>query len=373
MRVRVLALSAVLLLVAAACGDDSGGGGEASELRHTLQAGSTFVYDSEMALDFEIDLEIPPELLEGADFEFEPGDRITLDLVVGFDVTVEVEDGPEADQRLVRVTQIPTSLAGGAEFGGETIEFDLEHDGTSLSGTITTNGEVEEVSGSEDLFGDLGMGDASEVATEYVITDRGEVVSFSFGDDPALGDLDLEAFGALGELMSANLAAPVFGPVFPEGAVGVGSDWSDSTTIGEGALTLERSESHEVAASEERQGRETLRIESRVTTSGIEIGLGDLAELLSGLDTGGVEGELDVDPEQMVQLLELLGVEFTFAIDSNTATSTTWFDQAAGRVVELTTAAPVNLSLELRGFPELPGDISAVVSGEIRQTSTLQE
>lgn len=371
MRLRFLALLAALVLVVAACSDDDSGG-QATELRHTLEPGTSFSYVSEMEIDFDIDLDVPSELLEGSGFDFDVGDRIVIDLAVGFDVDVDVAEGPEADQRNVTVTQAPTSLTGSAEFGGETAEFDLAYDGTELSGTITTNGEVEEVSGSEDLFGDLGLGGdtGNSIVTAYVLTEQGEVVSFSFGGE-MLGEQDLGALGAMGDLVSTNLAAPVFGPAFPEDAVRVGSDWSDSTTLGEGALTFERSESHEVAAAEQRAGRDTLRIESTVTTSGIELDLGDLADLLGGLDTGGLEGDLEVDPEQMIQLFELLGVEFALAVDPGTATSTMWFDAAAGRVVEITSTAPLGVSFGLSGVPEMPGDIAASVAGEIRQSLTL--
>jgi hypothetical protein len=375
MRVRFFALTVALLLVLSACGGNDGG--ERQELSYSLDPGTTLSYDTELGIDMTVELDVPADLLEGLGggeigSSLDLTEPITIDMVIGLDMDLAVAEGDSEGLREVTVTLLPSSLVGSFAAGGETSEFDLAIVDGEVTGTVTTNGETEEVGGAEDLPDDLGIDPSTldePAVVVFVIDAEGTIVDVEAeGDAMELGDLgDITTFT---EFSANSLLVPITGPAFPDEAVGVGSDWSTDITIGEGTLSLDRETTYEIAASEERQGRESLRIEAEGVMSGLELDLADIVQLLTELVPPDPDAE--IDPAQTLALLEAFGVQVGFELRPTTESSTLWFDAAAGVVVEMDTTTSISLDAEVSGVPDM-GDIAVAVDGSVTQKLVLDE
>jgi len=372
MRIRIVALMGALLLVVAACGDDAGG--ERQELSYLLEPGTSLSYATELGIDLEIEVDVPPDLLgdlgagdlgEGLDLS----QPIVIDLVIGLDMDLDVAEEESEGLREVTAALLPTSMVGIFDVGGEVMEFDLAVVDGELTGTVTTNGVTEQVDGGEGLPDDFGFDPSTlgePAIAVFVLDADGAVVDVRTEDDSMnVGDLT-----SLTEITANTLFVPITGPDFPDEAVGVGSDWDTDVTVGEGVLTLERQTSYAIAASEERQGREALRIEGEGIMSGLELDLEDIVELLTELIPPDPEAE--IDPAQTLALLQAFGVQVRFELLPTEEVSTLWYDAADGVVVEMASTITISFEAEVTGVPEM-GDVSVAVEGAVSQDLVLDE
>jgi hypothetical protein len=316
---------ALLTVAFAACGDEGAGDGQL--LRYGYQPGTTLTYDLSTGITGTLDIE--------GDFEPETGSLdVALDMDTDAVLRYEFAEGTEPDLLDLTLTMEITGLGGTMDAQGETRQLSLDELGEELR----------------------------PIEAVFTIDDQGTIVSASVDGQPLPTDL-LEGLGASPTVL---LTPQHFGPQLPEEPVSVGDRWETESVVSRFGFEVTTRGEHLVAAEETVGGRSTLRIESTVETTPLELGMADL------LAATAQEGE-EVDQEMvdlMVEFFESLGGELRADVAGSTSTMTTWFDPADGVVVKFELTQPQAADVAMQGVPEMGGDLS--MSAQLETVSSAE-
>jgi hypothetical protein len=311
---RRTAIIGIVLLAAsfAACGEEGAGG---QLLRYGYQPGTTLTYD--------LSTDVTGTLAIEGDFEPETGALdVALDMDAGAVLRYEFSEGSEPDLLDLKLTMELTDLGGTMDGQGETRELTLDELGEELR----------------------------PIEALFTIDDQGKIVAAAVDGQP----LPTELLEGLGTSPTVLLTPQHLGPELPEDPVAVGDLWETESVVSRFGFDVTTRGEHRVAAEETVGGRSTLRIESTVETTPLDLGMADL------LAATAQEGE-EVDQEMvdlMVEFFETLGGELRAEVAGSTSTMTTWFDPADGVVVRFELAQPQAADVAMQGVPELGGDLS---------------
>ena len=340
-RPRSLLVLLVLALTAAACGTDTAVSRQT--LRYGYAPGDTITYDASGTVKGTMHFE--GELEPGVD----EGD-LALDVAFGARVGYAVTEGDDPTLSVVRITQEITRFDGSVDAMGDTQTMTLD----DLDGMLPTVVEIT----------------IDEVGTIVGVTIDGEPLPTG-GD--TLGGLGmLGALGDLGGLGSQLISPHHLGPQFPDGAVGVGDEWTTDASDGPLGLSFDQEVRNRIGAEETIGERSTLRIDTTTSTPAAQLGI---AELLSGL-LGGLEGsdteDLGMDPAAMGEFLQAMGIEMLLTISANEGTATTWFDPQDGIVVRHEGTAPFGMAVTVSGIPDTD-DVALDLAFTLTETLDLVE
>jgi hypothetical protein len=311
MRRTAIIVIVLLAAVVAACGDE--GAGDGRLLRYGYQPGTTLTYDLGTAVTGTLDVE--------GDFETGSLD-VALDMDADAVLRYEFAEGAEPDLLDLTLTMEITDLGGTMDEQGVTRDLSLDEVGDELQ----------------------------PIEAVFTIDDQGKVVAAAVDGQPLPTAL-LEGLGASPTLL---LTPQHFGPELPEDPVAVGDRWETESVVSRFGFDVTTRGEHLIAAEETVGGRSTLRIESTVETTPLELGMADLLAAMAQ------EGE-EVDQEMvdlMVEFFESLGGELQAEVAGSTSTMTTWFDPADGVVVKVEITQPQAADVAMKGVPEMGGDLA---------------
>jgi hypothetical protein len=327
MRRTAIIVIAMLASVFAACGDEGAGDGQL--LRYGYQPGTTLTYDMSTGVTGTLDVE--------GDFEPETGSLdVALDMDADAVLRYEFTEGSEPDLLDLTLTMEITGLGGTMDTQGETRNLSLDELGEELR----------------------------PIEAVFTIDDQGQIVGAAVDGQPLPTEL-LEGLGASPTLL---LTPQHFGPELPEDPVAVGDRWETESVVSRFGFEVTTRGEHRVAAEEAVGGRSTLRIESTVETTPLDLGMADL------LAATAQEGE-EVDQEMvdlMVEFFESLGGELRAEVAGSTSTMTTWFDPAAGVVVKFEFTQPQAADVAMQGVPEMGGDLALSARLETQTSAELR-
>lgn len=293
---------------------------------YTLRAGTTLTYQVDIAQDITMAVVGDMSTLGEEDF---PGDS-EVSLTGSATFTQTVADGPRPGTIEVRVTGEFTDLTVSGTVAGESVD------------------EVPE-------FADLGPIDST-----FVVDEKGRIIGSDAGlDDPLGGLMDP---GALDPGTLPGLDPGRFlGPELPDDAIGVGDGWeTESELPGFGQDPVVVTNSSTVTGSEEIDGISLLVIDTEVSTSRVEV---DLGELLLGMFGAFTE---DMEPEEAAQFDELLeNLKFLMFIDGAMSDTTTWVDPTDGVVWQAESVASAGMGVDM-SVPD--GDTGDLIEGTVEMT-----
>ncbi len=236
--------------------------------------------------------------------------------------------------------------------GTTELDVSARFEDVAVSGTM--NGES--ISPGSD---DFGVGTIPPIDASFVVDKSGKVVSSSLdGAANMLGG----SLGSLQRLGQEFFTRPI-GPRFPDRDLSVGDTWTDEDTVdGPGGPITTRS-MHTVTGTEVVDGVKTVVIETESEADEFEIDLTQIFKTMFGGFTTDA-----TNPEELDALLAQL--EFRIAVAPTRATSTVWFDTAAGLVKKAEISADITVKMTYRGPDESTGEIAGfTMEMGLRQTA----
>ncbi|MCP4965384.1 MAG: hypothetical protein GY926_09130 [bacterium] len=333
---RVLLLAVVVTLLAAACGagPDPAAGGDLVSARPVA-----YSLTGDLNLDYHTTMESETTMSFGEAFrDLDPalGSGMVTKMEMSFDTGYRIESGDEAGTYQVTMSIDSMELdSGSVEMGRESIDF-----------SRLSQSELDAA-----LEGQL-----TEVV--YVINEKGEVLSME------LAGMSIDVNAMLGGTNPGTISSgQMFGPELPEGEIQVGDKWTTTSEQAFGTSEpIVTEATHTVMRSEERNGYQTWLIRSKATTDAYTITWEDLvamAESFGGLEAMGID--TSIAPSYQMSMRSA----------PSSTTTITWFDPIGGIVVASDVTANVAITMEMGGFPGLPGSVSVKVDGYTRMLMDL--
>lgn len=337
---RQLSLFAVLALVLAACSADEGAtttSATASEqitttsvpqpeptlLSYTLEPGSSFTYEVDLAQ--QIDLTSEGDGTAVGDEEI-PGE-MSISLTGTTTLTHSISEGPEPGTYEVRIQGEFDDLSVAGSSDGEPVE----------------SGDVPEVA------------EMAPIDVTIIVDDKGRSVA----QGPDQGDLGgvLGGLEGFGDLTSGTDLGRLVGPPLPEEPVTVGDTWSDTIEtpmlMGGDGESIATETTSELTGTDSIAGEDVLVIDTQMVTSGIEF---DLAELLAGFFSALAPE--DASAEDIAELDALMeDLRFLFNIDEVVEDATTWFDAEVGVARQAEFVSSTHVTMDLNMPDETTGEM----------------
>ena len=320
-------VAAAVALVATGCGGSSdpsvnAGPVRARPLAYSLTGDVTLQYHTEM--ETAMTARFGDELTS-----LDPSMPSTMqtEMVMAFDSTYRIEDGPEAGTYRVAMTLDSIDLkSGSVEMGGQKVDM----------------GDVPQ--------SEIDAALASQLPEfVYIINDKGEIVSVEFGG------VAMNVEGLLGGTSAGSFTGgQMFGPQLPDGEVNVGDSWTTTSTQEFGDKVIETVETHTILRTEERNGVDTWVIKTKAKTGAYTITWEDMIALYE--DFGGI---------QNMEGMEDMPLSFQMAMRSSPTSTTmmTWLDPVLGRAVAVDISGSVAMTMEMGGIPGMAGSFSMDMDG----------
>lgn len=328
MRVRRIAFLALLVFVAA-CGAGAPAEGGGVVFRYAYQPADTLSYEVELAMNMTM------ESSGNAAYVGAMNGTMAMDVTERLNLTFA--EGP--DPASIQITMTQELLDGGAR--------------------MTILGQEQFIP-----FDELAANMENEVVV--VVDPQGKLLSASIGGIPLPAQFLTDLSGMGGSTM---LQPQQLGPEFPEEGLTVGEEWETTAAATVLGLEITQTSRHLVVGEEELLGRATYRIDSQITTGTIAA---DLASMIAALrENPGLLAEADsAEVDAAFAQFEALGIGIDFEMRESTTSMTTWFDPAAGIVVQTELESPVAMTMTMTGIPEA-GDIAVYIAMTSSQRMTL--
>ncbi|MEE8330876.1 MAG: hypothetical protein V3R84_03815 [Acidimicrobiia bacterium] len=339
-----LSLAVVCLLVAVACGDSGSGSfdpeagfsqgsqGELRSLAYAYQPASRLVYGYSMNMNMNMsaDLDVP-----------EAFDNMTMGVSLAGSIAYDVSAG--ATDGTVVISIRP-----------EVTEFSLSE--------FTVDGEAmpEELTG----FDDPAAAGLDEFIPQMTVTldAKGDVLAMQVGDVTVPSEL-LGSFGGSGfsDPSGMGMLSTLFGPELPIEEVRVGATWTTTDTqdvpfVGEMTVVTH----HEIVGEENRDGRDTIIIESVAEMSPLTM---DFADMLKSLQDPSTLASLGMSADELnmaeleAELFEEMDFDFSMTFDYDNMATTTWLDYSAGITVATESDMDMTMTMKMDS-PEGGGDMT---------------
>ncbi len=312
MRTRLVLTIAVSALVVTACGTEAGNP-DGRILAYGYQPGMDMVYDMHQEMSMEMEASGAAAVMLG-------GGDMSMAMVFDQQVGYSFAEGPEPDSVAI------------------TMAYDL----VDASGTVTAMGQTEFMT-----LDDLGA-EAVMPPVEMVIDAQGNVIDLAVGGE----SLPTQYLDLLSGMGTPDLTQqPHIGPVFPDYPVGVGDAWTVDMSQEMWGMEIDQEARFRILSAELVGGIETLKVEGTIVTGAMDV---NLAEMMAELANSGL-GDQEFD--MSAAMFESLGIEMRFSTERSEMEITSWFDPLGGIVVKAETAGPMEISIEMSGIPDAPGDI----------------
>lgn len=294
----------------------------------------TFIYQVDIEQDISLAVEGDMSTLGEEDF---PGDA-EVNLTGSATFTQTVADGPRPGTFEVTITGEFTELAATGTVAGENID------------------EVP-------AFADLGPIDST-----FVVDEQGHIIGSDTGSGDPFGQL-MDP-GALDPSTMPGLDPGRFlGPELPDDGVGVGDTWETQSELpGFGQDPVVVRSMSTVIRADEIEGAEVVVIDTNISSTRLEIDLGDL---MLGMFGALVEGMDEEDAAQYDELLENL--RFLMFIDGAMSDATTWVAPGDGVVWRSESVSSASMGIDLNIPDQDTGEvIEGTVDMSLRQNLTYQ-
>lgn len=333
-RLSLLAVVVTLLTAACGAGPDPAAGGDLVSARPVA-----YSLTGDLALNYHTTMESETTMSFGEAFrDLDPalGSGMVTKMDMSFDIGYRIESGSESGTYQVTTSIDSMKLGSGSvKMGRESFDFsDLPQ--SELDAALE--------------------GQLSEVV--YVIDDKGEILSME------LAGMSIDVNAMLGGTNSGTISSgQMFGPELPDGEIQVGDTWTTTSEQAFGAGDpIVTEATHTILRSEERNGYQTWLIRSKATTDAYTITWEDLVAMAEAF--GGVE-EMGIDTSVAPSY------QMSMRSAPSSTTTITWFDPIGGVVVASDITNNVAITIEMGGFPGLPGSVSVKADGYTRMLMDL--